>query len=379
MARTSDTLNFLPRRSRTRLLGGLTVAVVVACGAMLGMLSKGTGQQSALIGDSPETSSAGSRSPTPEKAPKALSTSAVNSVALGLESDTVRYYEAQTGRAFTADLSKSKAAVLSDRKLSGFIQSWWIPGRAAAISSFEQQGTAEYRFTDYSSEAVSVIGNAVTALAVSSDGNRIVFAEAADESSTIRIADVQGSAARTILPTRATDIELSWQSKDRVAVVSRRPGFAGRDLTLVGIDGALSPVFSNAENLEHAWSPDGQGVLYSRYTTGEGIGLWYRGIGGVDIPLGLATGASKCAWHSDSTTVTCGVPNKNTLSRDVPADRVATTDDIVTLDLKTGGLTVHYTARSANLVGVIHPLVSSSGRYLAFINLFDQRLYMLEL
>lgn len=341
----------------------------------------GTSDEStALIGDFSVASASPSIAAKPTKVPKALSTGGAGSLAVGLEPDSVRYYEPATGRAFVADLRDAKLEVLSDRKLSGFMASVWIPGTDRVISSFDQKGAIEYRYFDYGTDEVKVIGSAVTALDTSPDGRQVAFVEGAQDSMTLFVADSDGSAPRRILMTRMSDVQLSWPSAELLALSSRRPDRTGWELTFVRMDGTLEVMLSGRENLEYTWSRDGSKLLFSFFLPGEGVALWYHDIGqAVDVPLGLSTSAKKCAWHPSGSVVTCGVPSKNNLSQDVPADRVATTDDIITLDISSGMQTTNYTAQTGTLLGVINPLISSSGRYVAFPNMFDNRLYFLEL
>jgi hypothetical protein len=108
--------------------------------------------------------------------------------------------------------------------------------------------------------------------------------------------------------------------------------------------------------------------------------LWYRDItSGIESPLGVATSAEKCAWQSDDTTIICGIPIKSSLTRGVPAAHSATIDDIVTIDTRSGEQTVQYHGTSTLPIGVIDPLISSSGTYFVFTNVFDQRLYSFPL
>lgn len=380
-------MNFIgvtPRKNRL-LVGGIAATFVLSgfmIWAIVGSPFSDSGQ-TALIGILPEeTPDAAGVSPTPEpkKAPKSLNTGSINSLAPDTGRDSVRYYETPTGRAFSANLREASVSVLSDRKLSGFIRSWWLPDRPEVISAFDVSGTVEHRYYDYASDRVAPIGDAVTALAVSPDGKRIAFIDTENESSSLVVADPDGAAARVLMPTRAEEAELVWPRHDHVAMVTRREPRNGSDLTLISLDGTLRTLMTGAENLETAWSPDGRMLLYSSYRDGQGIVLRLLDVdNGDDISLGLATSAAKCAWHPNGRAITCGVPHGSSLARDIPAANMATTDDVISVDLESGGQTVVAGAGGGALVGVIEPLVVASGRYFAFVNLFDRKLHYLEL
>jgi hypothetical protein len=377
-------MNFISRRTPGRILKVATATVCGLCAVMLWVVLWGSPSENAstaAIADQAGSTGQLSESPTTSNIPKSLSTSAANSIALGLERDTVRYYEPTTGRAFIADLRKGHIQVISDRKLSGFIRSWWFPGGNKVVSSFDQRGTVEYRSYDYVTKAAGLVGNAVVAITIAPDGHHMAYADTMGDALGLFVAKPDGTNARQILTTRTTDIQLDWPTADFLALSSRRPDRTGRDLTLVRMDGTLEALIPNRENLEYVWSRDGGKLLFSYFLPGEGVSLWYRDLarGSGDLRLNLATSARKCAWHSNGRTITCGVPNSNNLSGDIPADRVATTDDIVTLDIGSGQQTKIFTAKNGSLIGVVDPLISSSGRYLVFPNVFDQRPYALEI
>ncbi len=377
-------MNFASRPTPSKWLLATTSAACGLCFVMLWAVIGGpfaNNAGTATIADRIDATQQPGERPVATRAPKALSTSAANSIALGLEQDTARYYEPTTGRAFVADLRKGTIAVISDRKLAGFIRSWWFPGITRVVSAFDQQGTVEHRSYDYVTKTVAVIGNAVAAIAIAPDGHHIAYVDASQDALGLFVAEPDGTNDRQILATRATDVRLDWPSVDTLALSSRRLDRTSRDLAIVRMDGALEVLIPNRENLEYTWSRDGSKLLFSYYIPGKGVSLWYRDLArnSGDMRLDLATSARKCAWHSDGKTVTCGVPTSDNLSGDVPADRVATTDDIVTLDLGSGRHIKLFAAKSGSLIGVIDPLISSSGRYLVFPNVFDQRLYVFEL
>lgn len=312
--------------------------------------------------------------------PKAISENAANSVAIGTDASTVRYYEQQTGKAFLVHLDTQRTDVLSDRKLAGFIKSYWIPKTNAVISAFQQSDGVRWRWFDYGTKETKQIGSVISALAVSPDGQLIVYSEPEGESSVIFVSAVDGSYPKKLLTTRAENIQLDWPRNNAIIMTSQRPDRQGKDLSSIDLHGNLTPLIADRENLEYSWSPDGLHLLFSYFSPEQEISLWYRDISsGADVPLDLATSAKKCAWHTTGTSITCGIPAKNTLTHDIPADHTATIDDIVTLDLLSGQQQRLYAGTRAKLIGIIDPINSSDDRFFIFSNLFDQRLFMLPL
>ncbi len=310
--------------------------------------------------------------------PHALSENAAVSAAPGLPSDSVVYYE-QTGRAFRVDLRTSKNEVLSETALPGFIETVWSPSSHEVVSSFDISGSRVMRYFDYTSKKSAPVGTAATAVAFSPNGERLAFVDTIDGASAIYIGGADGSDPRRILALRATDPVLSWPQNDLLFFASHRPDGNSSDLAALTPNGKLSVLISNKENLEYAWSRDGKKLLFS-YFAGQGIELWYMDMStGVIVPLSVSTGAGKCAWTPDSTTVVCGVPPEGSLARDVSSERTATRDDIVTINISSGAQQTIYTGQKGTFFGVTRPLVSSSGAFFVFINSFDRRLYRFTL
>ena len=194
------------------------------------------------------------------------------------------------------------------------------------------------------------------------------------------IHSADGADPRTILTSRAESAELLWPAPDTLILASKRSDRSGTDLTAVSTEGDLLPFMTNRESLEFIWSRDGRYLLFSYFVPGSGVGLWYRDMStGAEVPLGLATGARKCAWHPAGLSVTCGIPSKTSLVNGVSSAMTATLDDIVTLDIAEGKEHRSYVARQGVFLGVIDPLVSSSGNHFVFTNLFDKKAYSLEL
>ncbi len=374
-------LNFLPQGNRLRLFQAGALSAVVMSVVMMGLMFRSSGVQTASLSDavaSPLTlTSASDRVWT---RPKSISENTVVSVTAGEQSDTAKYYERETGKAFSVNLRTLKTDTLSATRLPGFIRTYWLPYSTVVVSAFQDPAGINYRSFDYKTKATTIIGSDITALAVSPDGRQVAYIQPTKDASALFISAHDGTDPRKLMTTRAQEIRLYWPIKNALSMASRRPDRPGTDLSAVDLEGALTVMMSNRENLEYLWSPDGTRLLYSYFTPEQGVSLWYREAGsGLDISLGLSTSARKCAWHGTAMIITCGVPAKNSLSRDVPADRSATVDDIVTLDMSTGEQNRLYGGTSATLIGVIDPLVSSSEDYFVFTNLFDQRLYLFPL
>jgi Tol biopolymer transport system component len=313
--------------------------------------------------------------------PRMSSENAIVSAALGDSTDSIRYYEQGSGRAFALSLATRRTEVLSETRLPGFLFSYWIPDSQKVISAFQRPASTDYRLFDYTTRQTTDIGSNFKSLAVAPDGRHIAFIQKnSDDSYSIIVSWLDGSQQIQRLNTRTEDSSLVWRNNDELVLTSRRPDRAGYDLSLLPPSGVLTTIISNKENLETAWSPDGAYLLYSYFAPDVGVSLWLRSIRtGEEVSLGIYTSAKKCAWHPIELAITCGIPTRTSLSRDVVADRTATIDDIYTYDFEDTTLRLIYAGVSSSLLGVTEPLISSTGAYFVFTNMFDSRLYTLPL
>lgn len=379
-------LNFLEPRAPSRILRVATAGVFALCLVMTWVVvwgPRGDTGRSASIGDavggsSPEA--VASPQPADSRRPKAVSTSAVNSLAPGLTPDSVRYYAEQTGAAFSVDLRNGTVATLSERRLAGFMRSWWVPGKRQVVSLFEAKGGREFRSFDYDTGVAAVIGEGATSFALSPRGDSAVYLTGNADVPEIRITGLDGSGDRRLIETRVALADVSWPRGDTIAVTSQRHDRTGADMSLIGTDGSFRRFFEKRENLEYTWSPDGRRLLLSYFVANEGVRLWYRDLEApADVPLNVPTSAKKCAWHPDGAHVICGVPVNAELARDIPSDMVATADSIISVNLLDGAQAVLFRPEQKTPLGVTEPTLTASGRYFAFVNLFDRRLHFLEL
>jgi hypothetical protein len=312
--------------------------------------------------------------------PKPISDNTVVSVVSGQQGDSVQYYEAVTGRSFQTSLRTLKTTILSDKRLPGFVQSYWSPSGRRVVSVFEEKGGLVLKSFDYGSSTAKVVGISPTVAAFSPDDSSLAYFETDPQQSGLYVSAADGSDARKILATRMKVVTISWPMKDSLAVVSQKAGNTAKDLSFVGLDGSLRVMLSGRENLEYKLPRSNKIMLFSFYDQGKGIQLWIVDMDTENaVALNVQTSAAKCAWTPDESAVICGIPQKDALVSDVAANDTATVDDIVRIDITTGEQTTLYKAQKDALMSVSDPLISSSGNYFVFRNLFDQRLYSFEM
>jgi len=315
-----------------------------------------------------------------QNTPKALTDNPVVSATLSPLSDAIQYYEAQTGKVFKVNLNTRRTETISDKRLAGFVRTFWAPDGQQVVSVFEERDGLVLRYYNYATSQTTVIGKSAVSAAFSPDGRSLAFLDTGDSSLALIIGQPDGTESRKIMVTRSGNGIIEWPQKDHLSLLTQRLDSAGRDLSLIGLNGSLQILLSNRENLEYAWSPNGQKLLFSYFVTGKGVQLWYLDTTvGVPVSLNVPTSAAKCAWQPGEQGVVCGIPSSDALTNDVPAAKTATLDSISRIDLVSGAQNQIYNPQKGVLLGVGESLISSSGTYFVFRNLFDQRLYSLPL
>lgn len=379
-------LNFISHQSRTlhtlQVSAFVVLASCVALGSQLVARQGGDTHTTAAITDSiANTTITPSMTPQYTPAPKPISEQPVTGMSNEVSTDTIRYYERSTGKSFAINLNSHLATTISDVRIPSFLSAYWSATSSGEIIASKKPLGTEYTFVDASTRRSTKIGIGLISVQISPDGNHIAYAEQGDAGTlSIVVATIDGKEKLPLLTTRLQDPELQWRTNNELVVRSRRPEKAGYDATLIDLEGNMKPLLSNKENLEMLWSPTGDALLYSYYTPSQGVSLWIHILtDGADIPLNIQTSAQKCAWHPSSLALTCGVPSHASLARDIPANETATQDDIYTLDITSGTVDRIYTSISGTLVGVTHPLMSSSGTYFVFINMFDSKIFSMPI
>lgn len=377
-------LNFLQKESspsirRMQWATTGTTLVALSLAALFIVNYQRAGDSTAIIAQKFEASPESEPSLAPSRAPRLISENEVISVVRGPARDSVKFYERLTGRAFSVDLPTLKTTTLSDRKLSGFIETYWTPAGDRVVSMFQEPEGIRFRSFNYKNSESTAIDEDITSLALSPDGRSVAYLKATPEGYEVKVGSIDGSGAQTILKTRAQDAHLTWPTPDFIFMISRKSDARGSDLSTITMGGTLSVVIENKENLEYQFSPDGSKLLYSYFAPGEAVSLWYRSGDGTTAAVGVSTSAQKCAWHDNNSIITCGVPTRSSLTRDIPSEKSATIDDVISIDLLTGQQSSLYIGSHSSLFSVIRPLLSSSQKTFVFTNLFDQKLYMLSL
>lgn len=381
----SRPLNLLPKHSRPvwplqAALGAVVLVTLTMAWSLWG--PSGRDSTTAMIAEQLERGTASSATPLPTSGsiPVALSQAPVTGVALGTESDSVRFFEEKNGRAYQVRIRSGSTVAVSETDAPYFATGWWVPGRQEALTKSDDGDTVALRHIDYGSGRSSAVGTRVTAAAISPDGSELAFVEALQGSADIMRSRTDGTDARRVLSVRSLDTHLAWRDSATIAVTLRQGSDNTQDLVLLSEDGSFEPLLTGLRNLETVWSRDGAWLLYSYYDEARGTVLRLLDADdGTEQAVGLRTSAAKCAWAPNGASFVCGVPASDAFTADVPADLTATNDSLVVVDRGTLEQAVRYPSSPRPLLSVSRPLVSSSGSFVVFTNLYDRRLYLFPL
>lgn len=163
------------------------------------------------------------------------------------------------------------------------------------------------------------------------------------------IANNDGSGAHAIqeLGDNASKVQVAWSPNNQVVAYSHTGdavGFDRESIILIGQNQEnYKALITEGRGFLPNWSPSGNHLLYSVYTSDNGYlpQLWVSGGTGDNMNanrrrIELNTWADKCTWASEDV-IYCGVPSSLGVGAGLQRDSVpAGPDSIVKIDLKTG-------------------------------------------
>lgn len=300
----------------------------------------------------------------------------VTSLAYDRQSRTLRAYERTTGRAFSVSPLTLKVQALSEARLESFLETSWSPNGSEVISTFVEDGATIYRYYDYRSGRSVALNEQTVLFSFAPDGIHIVSIRSVGPATEFWISLPDGSGEWLLLSSRLKVISIAWPQTDTIAIISERPdGY--QDLSLMNMDGVLDVILTKRNKLEMVWAPGGDTVLLSE-TSGDRIESFvYERNTRSESVFRIPTRASRCAWHTIGDSFTCGVADFSSPSRSSDSS-VSRQDSIVTFNRRTGASTLLFTPDQDEFVGIRSPVMLPSDGGFAFINLFNQKPYLLS-
>jgi len=190
-------------------------------------------------------------------------------------------------------------------------------------------------------------------------------------------ANPDGTNARAIedMGDNADYVRVGWSPNNQVVAFSMTGEPMGMDRQQVLLVGQNHENFKGlvveGRGFEPSWSPSGNNLLYSVYSSNDGFRprLWVSGASGDNVnanrrDIGLMTWADKCVWQNE-TAVVCAVPTSleegSALQRDIA---VNVPDNLYKINLQTG-TTLNLGAPDGNPT-VEQPTLSKDGKTLYY-------------
>ncbi|MDP3954141.1 MAG: hypothetical protein Q8Q06_01840 [bacterium] len=201
--------------------------------------------------------------------------------------------------------------------------------------------------------------------------NRISYVSFNNEegSGHINVADPKIEGFKELVPTRSSYWLSGWVKESIVYL--HKPDLRYYELsTVYTLDiqtGKLAPIVELDKHLSFEWSPTGNKILYSSEDPGDGkLKLHVNELLSGNISnLDLETSASKCSWGNNEETIYCSKPGPG-----------GDTFYMVTLSSKDGPQKIITPDENTDATELV---LTSSGDYLIFRNLNNNRLYSLLL
>lgn len=305
-----------------------------------------------------------------------LSAVRVTALTPGNASDSALYYEQDTGRAIEVAGDKRSEKIISNTQLPRFVTSVWSPTKQFVISSFATSQGLRYRWYDYSTQQSGALPATVRSVAFAPDGSRIAyFILGGNGESSVMVANPDGSDFHALFRTRSAVGSLIWPS-DRMIALTIKSG-QDYDLLALNLQGEVTKILGDQEDLETVWSPSGRRLLFSTINDQGVSELWYKDIltNGYRI-LSLRALASHCAWPLDETTVVCGTSDKG--NGDKSDLHTVRPEVLHRISVGTGTDTVIVSEMEHGYLSVRAMVFSRNQSFLFITNAFDGKLYSIK-
>lgn len=271
---------------------------------------------------------------------------------------TVRYYDARDGKFYRVD-GEGNIRQIGTAQFPNVQSVDWAPSSDEAILEFPDGSNIYYDFLS-NRQATLPKEYEDFSFSPSSDSIAFKYIHPDEERRVLAASNPDGTEARTLesLGANADRVTVDWSPTGKVA--AHYAEFIDLNRQTIGFVGLnnenLRGVVISGSGLQTQYSPDGQRMLYSTYSSATDyqstlsiVDADGNNIGKNNQPLELRTSADKCAFSPDGASVYCGVPSSNEFGSGIQPDVLAnSTDDIYRVNLSTGVSTKIATPVDAN-------------------------------
>jgi hypothetical protein len=349
----------------------------------------GTNGQTGETGLPTAETTPGSATETQQPTTIILKEGVVQQLSLSADGKDARYYDPVEGK-FYKITPDGLAKPLSDKLYPNVDSVAWGNSTDQAILTYPDGSKIH---VDFQSNAQETLPKHWEGFSFSTNDQQIVAKTitTSPESRYLVIADPSGKNARAIEPlgNNASQTYDAWTANDQViayATVGDALGLDRQQIILVGKNHEnFKSLVVEGRGFEPLWSPTGQWITYSVWTTANGYKpeLWVSGGAPGNLndnrhDLNIQTWANKCAWHTDKL-IYCGVPQTIDEGAGLQPDLYEYNgqDDIVKIDLETGSVTD--LGQPDGATSVKQPIVTADGQNFIFTDASTGYLYTYRL
>jgi len=297
----------------------------------------------------------------PEAVLTTLSQNGVINPTISRDGKGIKFYEKNTGYAFSIDFDGNNETKISSNKLLSLYKIIWSPTKQEVIGFFNDSGGLRKTYYSYITQKASNLEKNIYDLAFSPQGDKIVYSlyDSASEAGGIYISKPDGTNPVKILSTRIQNLRVSWANNDFIYTYKESSN-EGVDIFVLSVDGKIfEKIIRNVFNPAINLSSEPYTLIFSSTNErGEEKNLFlYES--GAKTNLEFSGDPENCAWSYDKENIYCSDGK-----------------EITKINTQTGDKTKIY--ENSN----IRPsqlLVSPLENYLVFVNSRDGFVYSLKL
>lgn len=304
--------------------------------------------------------------------------------------NAVLFFKRGVGHLFQTDFDgKNGETRLSNLTITDVVSVRWSPSRSYAfLTALDGDSVKNYwlHITSTSTIESGIFQNAIVSAEFSPVEERLASLIRVNETYSLYTSNPDGTKAKTILSTKVQDFEVSWITKDLIALKTRASAFIPSLLELVStLNSDQNVLSSDQRGFDILWSPDGSEYLSTGVNESGHPFLFTKNRTTLDKTiLSSLTLPEKCVYSKKTRGIIyCALPaDQNGIrSMNLPDDwwqgKVQFQDQIWKFDLTKEG--------TAELVfegggfDIINPLLSPNENYLLFVNKRDSALWSYRL
>lgn len=301
------------------------------------------------------------------------------------DGSSVQYYDPLDNKFYRVD-EDGTPRIMTDKQFYNVRDVSWSPDKNSAILEYPDGSKNIYNFSDQSQISLPKHWEEFQ---FSPSGEQIAFKSIGYEPDNrwLSIMNADGTGAKNLekLGENADKAIINWSpNRQIVAQFQESSDYNRQQIIFIGLNQEnFKALTVQGRGFQSKWSPDGNQLLYSVYTDGNGYkpSLWISNANGDSIgqnnrPLEIATWAEKCSFAND-TTVYCAVPRSLADGSGwLPVANLEIVDDLYSIDLASGAKTL---LRSEGAYNMTDLMITKDGRAVYFKDYKTGGLYKLDL